>query len=126
MKVPRIVEELDLMERVDHENAGVPISELLSSTDSLPAPDRVETEEKAEKLLDTLVDELETLGIVIDFCGHWSERRAYRYVLQTILRKKYDRRLVATSIVTHFTTYQDCRECDEEFDLQLDESEIPS
>ena len=67
MKVPRIVEELDLMERVDHENAGVPISELLSSTDSLPAPDRVETEEKAEKLLDTLVDELETLGIVIDF-----------------------------------------------------------
>jgi len=69
---------------------------------------------------------LETLGIVIDFCGHWSERRAYRYILQTVLRKKYDRRLVATSIVTHFTTYQDCPECDEEFDQQLDESERPS
>ena len=126
MKVPRIVEELELMDRIDHENAGVPISELLSSPDSLPAPDRVETEEKAEKLLDALIDELETLGIVIDFCGHWSERRAYRYVLQSVLRKKYARRLVATSIVTHFTTYQDCRKCDEEFDLQLDECERPS
>ena len=126
MKVPRIVEKLELMDRIDHENTGVLISELLSSPNSLPAPDRVETEEKAEKLLDALIDELETLGIMIDFCGHWSERRAYRYVLQTVLRKKYDRRLVATSIVTHFTTYQDCPECDEKFDQQLDESERPS
>ncbi len=43
MKVPRIVEELELMDRIDHENTGVLISELLSSPNSLPAPDRVET-----------------------------------------------------------------------------------
>lgn len=87
MKIPRVAEELELMDSIDHENMGVPISKLLSSPNSLPAPDRVETEEKAEKLLDAPIDELDTLGIVIDFCGHWSERRAYRYVLQTVLRK---------------------------------------
>lgn len=126
MRVPRIVEELELMDRIDHENEGVPISELLSSADSLPAPARVETEERAEKLLDALIDELETLGIVIDFCGHWSERRSYQYVLEKVLPKKYDRRLLGTSIVTHYTTYQDCRECEEEFDLEYDASERPS
>ncbi len=126
MRVPRIVEELELMDKIDHENEGVPISELLNSRDSLPPPERVETEKRAEKLLDALIDELENLGIAIDFCGHWSERRSYRYVLEKILPKKYDRRLTPTSIITHYTTYQDCRECDKEFDLELESSEIPS
>ena len=66
---------------------GSPDFGIAEFTEFPPSSRSSRDQEKTEKLLGALIDELETLGIVIDFCGHWSERRAYRYVLQTVLRK---------------------------------------
>ena len=106
LRMMRLIEEPD-------EN-GVPSSTLTKTP--VPPLHRIESDEQAEAILDELEDELQRLNVVVDWCDHFAGREAYRVVVENILEQDNLPKLSTTKIITHFPTYQHCKDCEREFE----------
>jgi hypothetical protein len=85
-----------------------------------PPPDQLSDRELQTELR-ILLAQLARLGIALDWCIHFTPRRAYEYLTGTVLDEETFDEFLPHHTVSHQTTWQDCPECQAEFDLEFNE-----
>ncbi len=106
------IEEMERMEEC-LETTGRPLCELWQSLDKPPAVETLD-DEAVQAHLKSLIGQLALFNIAFNICEHCTPREAYRILTEEILPNHYGRpRLAGTGWITHFTTHEFCRECQE-------------
>lgn len=96
----------------------VPICTLFDPPLKLTPTDRLD-DEQVRIALSVLLGRLALHGIALDMCEHATPRAAYQYLVEDILRREFAHpNLNATGFVRHYSTSDDCEECQAEFDRQ--------
>ncbi len=117
---PDVGKEIELLDELMESGEGEPIAMIFEAPFRLRRPESL-TEEEAEVELKKLLAQLALYNIAIDVCEHFSPGEVYEWLMNDILPKEraYPE-LRRTQWVQHFSTSDDCPECDAEFD-ELDE-----
>ncbi len=101
-----------------------PIRTLFDPPIKLPHEETLD-DVQVQAVLNVLLGRLAMHGIAIDVCEHYTPRMTYRWLLDDILKDEsaYPN-LPATGWVRHYSTFENCAECDAEFDRRhLDHSD---
>jgi hypothetical protein len=115
------IRELELMDYLIENSDG----DEFDSFCHIPIPlERIEcvSDERAEAALKDVLGQLALCGVALDFCRHYTPRRAYRLLLEEIFpEERFFPQLRGTGWVQHFSTYEFCPECDAEFEKEYNE-----
>lgn len=117
--------EIELLDDLIESGDGEPIGSIFETPFKLRRPGQLDDEE-VEAELKSLLAQLALYNIAIDVCEHYSPRETYEWLLEEILPKEsaYPE-LRRTQWVQHFSTSDDCEECDAEFDLEDLDDDMP-
>ena len=112
-KTQRMYEEWD---EILHGENHVPLATLFDPPLKLPPVDEVSREQAAD-LVRKILAELAKYAIKLDVCEHFNEVDCYRVLVESVLPEAHISPLQPGSgFVTHYSTYDWCRKCAEEFD----------
>ena len=110
--------EMELMDHmIEHEDGEI-INLIFDEPIRLPTPEELTTDEQAEGPLKVVLTRLALFGIALDVCEHYTPRMAYRYLVETMLpNERAYPQMRQTQWVQHFSTSDDCPDCQKEFEL---------
>ncbi len=98
-----------------------PVAYLFETPLRLPPPDRVTSDEEAQKLVVSILAQLALLSVAVDVCEHYSPLQTYRLLMSEILpTAKVHPNLAASRMVQHYSTSDYCDACDAEFDEEFE------
>ncbi len=101
-----------------------PIRHLFPKPLKLPKPERVASDEEAEKLVKDILSQLALLSVALDVCEHFSPQQTYRLLIQEILPSaKVHPNLAASDMVQHYATSDYCQRCEEEFEAEYEDGQ---
>ncbi len=113
--------ETELMDDLITQEPGERIADFLDEPMDYPDPDSL-TDEEAESALKTLLARMAIFNIALDMCEHFTPRDAYRLLVTDILLEDGAfPQLRGTGWVTHHSTAEYCKTCEELFDREYDE-----
>lgn len=114
------MQEIELLDELIENGEGDPIATIFDTPLRLRHPDKLEDDE-LEAELKSLLAQLALYGIAVDVCEHFSPRDTYVWLLEEIVPKEcaYPE-LRRTQWIQHFSTSDDCAECDADFEIELD------
>ena len=115
--------DVELMEDLIENGAGVPIGNVFDPPVKLPRPAGL-SDDQAEAALKRLLAKLAEHGISLDVCEHFSPRDAYALLIEEICPFELTHpELEATRWVQHFSTSDFCETCEAEFEREVEEYE---
>ncbi len=85
-----------------------------------PAPPNTLFDGQLEDELKILLAQLARLAITLEWCEHFNTRTAYEYLVNTVLNEHCFAGFLPFHSVRHFSTWDDCPECQAEFDDELE------
>jgi hypothetical protein len=95
------------------------LSTLIDPPLQLPPPDEVTDEDVARSLVMQIAASLARLSVAFDLCDHFTMVRTYRWLIEEILVEGHVHPgQTPTGIVTHYSTWESCPECDAEFGVE--------
>lgn len=95
-----------------------PVTSLFDPPITLP-PAETLTEDEAAGHLKTILARLAEFCIAIDMCEHATALNTYRWLLTDILpQARFTKASVGSGFVQHYSTFDDCPECEAEFEAE--------
>jgi hypothetical protein len=116
--------EVELLDNLIENGEGDPIGTIFDTPFKIRRPDGLD-DAAVEAELKVLLAQLALYGIAIDVCEHYDPRQTYSWLLDEILPKEsaYPE-LRDTQWVQHFSTSDDCPDCDAEFEIEFEERDV--
>jgi hypothetical protein len=98
------------------------LSSLLDPPLRLPPPDEVTDETEARNYVLQIAASLARVSVAFDFCEHFDMVRAYRWLVEEILREGHVHpNQLPHGIVTHYSSWEFCDRCEAEFDAEYEQ-----
>lgn len=124
--IPGIDEETkQLYEKWDevvHGGKNEPLATLFDPPLALKRPDQIIDETEARESLKVVLARLALHWVAVDMCEHFTARDAYRWLLEEILPDaQIHPQLPSTGFVQHYSTWEDCPQCEAEFEADWEE-----
>ena len=117
------LEDLQRMDFCIESDTKEPLTAYISDWSDLPKPDELD-DEAVEAALKSLLARMVLCGVVLDVCKHYTPRDCYRLLLEDIIPEGgFHEELVGTGWIQHYSTYENCAKCDEEFELEYEDYE---
>ena len=112
-KTKKLFEQMDI---VTYGTKDEPICTLFDPPIQLPNEDTLSDEQIDDKFHELLM-RLAMLSIALDMCKHYTPRKAYKLITETLLKEEqvYPG-LPGTGYVQHYMTHEFCEECDKEME----------
>lgn len=122
-KADQDLEDLQRMDYAMEYGEKEPLTSIIGDPKDLPQPDDLD-DQAVEAELKSLLARLVLRGIVLDVCDHYTPRDCYRLLLEEIIPEGgFHEELVGTGWIQHYSTYDHCKKCDEEFEIEFEEIE---
>ena len=104
------------MDTVTYGTKDEPVCTLFDPPIKLPKEENLNDEQIDEKLHELLM-RMAMLSISLNMCKHYTSRRAYKLLTETLLKDaQVYPGLLETGYVQHYTTHEFCEECDREIE----------
>ncbi len=117
-----VIPEMELMDECMEHREAQPLFLLLEDTSKLP-PDGELDDARIEAELKGLLVQLAMVGVALDVCEHFTPRDCYRLLRdKVLLEPNAYPELVGTGWVQHVSTWEYCKECEEEMDRKYGET----
>ncbi len=117
------VDGLDALKRMDYcleHGETVSLSAFIGNFNELPKPESLD-DEAIEGELKALLARMVMHGVVLDVCEHFSPRDCYTLLLEKIVPEEGAyKELSGTGWAQHFSTWEYCKQCDEEFEKRFE------
>lgn len=95
------------------------LSTLLDPALQLPHPDAVTDDEEARGYVLQIAASLARVSVAFDICSHFTPVRTFRWLMEDVLAEGHVHpNQLAHDIITHYSTWEFCPECEAEADAE--------
>lgn len=109
-------------DEVLHGEKDEPLATLFDPPIALKPPAQIVDEQDAENWLTLLLSQLALRSVAVDVCEHFTARETYRWLLEEILPEAHVHpNLRPSGYVVHYSTFEDCPQCEAEFDAEFEQ-----
>ena len=114
------IHDMELLDAyIDDPSRGCRIRDLFDPPLTPPASSEI-PDSRIDVELDKLVGRLLSKNVRVDICEHYTSRMAYDWILGVVLDESTMAELPDTDIFVNHMTYEDCQECQKEWEEEWD------